>query len=146
PQDTYKISHLVKVDEHPPGAIVDTDPSHMVTVSEDIATTKAAQDLNGANNLNTFFNLGEPTLQYVGGNNPGMYYAFQLEFDGAGNRDKVGGIVPGYILVSAENPNLPPVRHIGVDPTTHVDYHMLVSIAGGLGSTPDAWAYNHGYS
>ena len=34
-----------------------------------------------------------------------MWYVFPLEFDGAGNKHRLHGIEPGYIMVSAEDPN-----------------------------------------
>jgi hypothetical protein len=49
-------------------------------------------------------------------------------------------IAPGYIMVSAEDPDAIPVEHYdGL-------YSMIVSLGGGQGSEPDRWAYSHGYS
>ncbi len=40
-----------------------------------------------------------------------MWYVFPLEFDGAGNKARLNAIEPGYIMVSAEDPNAVPVEH-----------------------------------
>ena len=69
-----------------------------------------------------------------------MWYVFPLEFDGAGDKARLHAIVPGYIMVSAEDPDAIPVEHYdGL-------YSMIVSLGGGQGSEPDRWAYSHGYS
>jgi hypothetical protein len=47
--------------------------------------------------------------------------------------------VPGYIMVSAEDPDAIPVEHYDGA------YSMIVSLGGGQGSEPDRWAYDHGY-
>jgi hypothetical protein len=65
---------------------------------------------------------------------------FPLEFDGAGNKARLHAIEPGYIMVSAEDPNAIPVEHYDGQ------YSMVVSLGGGQGSEPDRWAYSHGYS
>ena len=113
----------------------------MVIVSPDIATTKASQamatGLAGQRNYSTYLQLGPATLQYVDGR---MWYVFPLEFDGAGNKARLHAVVPGYIMVSAEDPNATPVEHYdGL-------YSMTISLGGGQGSEPDRWAYSHGYS
>ena len=69
-----------------------------------------------------------------------MWYVFPLEFDGAGNKARLHAIEPGYIMVSAEDPNAVPVEHYDGA------YSMIVSLGGGQGSEPARWAYSHGYS
>jgi hypothetical protein len=69
-----------------------------------------------------------------------MWYVFPLEFDGAGNKARLDAIEPGYIMVSAEDPNAAPVEHYDGP------YSMIVSLGGGQGSEPARWAYSHGYS
>jgi hypothetical protein len=113
----------------------------MVIVSPDIATTKASQamatGIASQRNYSTYLKLGPEILQYVDGR---MWYVFPLEFDGAGNKHRLHGIEPGYIMVSAEDPNAAPVEHYDGG------YSMIVSLGGGQGSEPDRWAYSHGYS
>jgi hypothetical protein len=139
--NSYLASHLVSVAVEPGDQMPASSTDHMVIVSSDIATTKASQamatGIAGQRNYSTYLNLGPATLQYVDGR---MWYVFPLEFDGAGNKARLNAIVPGYIMVSAEDPNAIPVeRYDG-------QYSMVVSLGGGQGSEPDRWAYDHGYS
>jgi hypothetical protein len=137
----YLASHLVSVTVAPTAQLPASSTDNMVIVSSDIATTKASQAMAsgvaGQRNYNTYLQLGPATLQYVDGR---MWYVFPLEFDGAGNKARLHAIVPGYIMVSAEDPNAIPVEHYDGQ------YSMTVSLGGGQGSEPDRWAYSHGYS
>jgi len=139
--DAYRASHLVSVTVAPGDQLPASSTDHMVIVSPDIATTKASQamatGLAGQRNYSTYLQLGPATLQYVDGR---MWYVFPLEFDGAGNKARLHSVVPGYIMVSAEDPNATAVEHYdGL-------YTMIISLGGGQGSEPDRWAYTHGYS
>jgi hypothetical protein len=139
--NAYQASHLVSVTVAPGDQLPASSTDHMVIVSPDIATTKASQamatGIAGQRNYSTYLQLGPATLQYVDGR---MWYVFPLEFDGAGNKARLHAIEPGYIMVSAEDPNAVPVEHYdGL-------YSMVVSLGGGQGSEPDRWAYSHGYS
>jgi len=110
--DPYLASHLVSVTVAPSAQPPASSTDNMVIVSSDIATTKASQamasGIAGQRNYNTYLQLGPATLQYVDGR---MWYVFPLEFDGAGNKARLHAIVPGYIMVSAEDPNAIPVEH-----------------------------------
>ncbi|HTR93911.1 MAG TPA: hypothetical protein VMI73_19440 [Trebonia sp.] len=139
--NSYLASHLVSVTVAPGDQMPASSTDHMVIVSPDIATTKASQamatGIASQRNYSTYLRLGPEVLQYVDGR---MWYVFPLEFDGAGNKHRLHGIEPGYIMVSAEDPNAAPVeRYDG-------GYSMIVSLGGGQGSEPDRWAYSHGYS
>src|SRR3984957_19937571 len=139
--NAYLASHLVSVTVAPSEQMPASSTDHMVIVSPDIATTKASQAMAtgvaGQRNFSTYLQLGPATLQYVNGR---MWYVFPLEFDGAGNKARLHAIEPGYIMVSAEDPNAIPVEHYdGL-------YSMIVSLGGGQGSEPARWAYSHGYS
>jgi hypothetical protein len=139
--DAYRASHLVSVTVEPGDRLPASSTASMVIVSPDIATTKASQamatGLAGQRNYSTYLELGPATLQYAAGH---MWYVFPLEFDGAGNKARLHAVVPGYIMVSAEDPGTVPVeRYDGA-------YAMIVSLGGGQGSEPDRWAYDHGYS
>jgi hypothetical protein len=140
-RDAYLASHLVSVTIAPGDQLPASSTDHMVIVSPDIATTKASQamatGIAGQRNYSTYLQLGPATLQYV---DDRMWYVFPLEFDGAGNKARLHAIVPGYIMVSAEDPNAIPVEHYDGQ------YSMVVSLGGGQGSEPDRWAYSHGYS
>jgi hypothetical protein len=139
--NAYQASHLVSVTVAPSDQLPASSTDHMVTVSPDIATTKASQAMAtgvaGQRNYSTYLQLGPATLQYVAGR---MWYVFPLEFDGAGNKARLHAIEPGYIMVSAEDPDAIPVEHYDGG------YSMVVSLGGGQGSEPDRWAYSHGYS
>ena len=139
--NAYLASHLVSVTVAPGDQLPASSTDHMVIVSPDIATTKASQamatGIAGQRNYSTYLQLGPATLQYVDGR---MWYVFPLEFDGAGNKARLHAIEPGYIMVSAEDPNAVPVEHYDGA------YSMIVSLGGGQGSEPDRWAYSHGYS
>ena len=139
--DAYLASHLVSVTVAPGDQLPASSTDHMVIVSPDIATTKASQamatGIAGERNYSTYLTLGPATLQYVDGR---MWYVFPLEFDGAGNKARLHAIEPGYIMVSAEDPNAVPVEHYDGA------YSMIVSLGGGQGSEPARWAYSHGYS
>ena len=139
--NAYLASHLVNVTVAPSDQLLASSTDNMVIVSPDIATTKASQamatGIAGQRNYSTYLQLGPATLQYVDSR---MWYVFPLEFDGAGNKARLHGIVPGYIMVSAEDPDAIPVEHYdGL-------YSMIISLGGGQGSEPDRWAYSHGYS
>ncbi len=139
--DAYLASHLVSVTVAPGDQLPASSTDNMVIVSPDIATTKASQamatGIAGQRNFSTYLQLGPATLQFVDGR---MWYVFPLEFDGAGNKARLDAIEPGYIMVSAEDPNAIPVEHYDGG------YSMVVSLGGGQGSEPDRWAYSHGYS
>jgi hypothetical protein len=139
--NAYLASHLVSTTVAPGDQLPASSTGNMVIVSPDIATTKASQamatGIAGQRDYSTYLQLGPATLQYVDGR---MWYVFPLEFDGAGNKARLHAIVPGYIMVSAEDPNAIPVEHYdGL-------YSMVVSLGGGQGSEPDRWVYSHGYS
>jgi len=139
--NAYLASHLVSVTVAPSDQMPASSTDHMAIVSPDIATTKASQAMAtgvaGQRNYSTYLQLGPATLQYVDGR---MWYVFPLEFDGAGNKARLHAIEPGYIMVSAEDPDAIPVEHYDGR------YSMVVSLGGGQGSEPDRWAYSHGYS
>jgi hypothetical protein len=139
--NAYLASHLVSVTVAPGDQLPASSTDHMVVVSPDIATTKASQAMAtgvaGQRNYSTYLQLGPATLQYVDGR---MWYVFPLQFDGAGNKARLHAIEPGYIMVSAEDPDAIPVEHYDGR------YSMVVSLGGGQGSEPDRWAYSHGYS
>ena len=139
--NAYLASHLVNVTVEPGDQLPASSTENMVIVSPDIATTRASQamatGLAGQRNYSTYLRLGPATLQYVDGQ---MWYVFPLEFDGAGNKARLHAIDPGYIMVSAQDPDAIPVEHYDGP------YSMIISLGGGQGSEPARWAYDHGYS
>ena len=139
--NAYLAAHLVNVTVASSNQLPASSTEHMVIVSPDIATTKASQamatGIAGQRNYSTYLQLGPATLQYVDSR---MWYVFPLEFDGSGNKARLHAIVPGYIMVSAEDPNAIAVEHYDGQ------YSMTISLGGGQGSEPVRWAYSHGYS
>jgi hypothetical protein len=139
--NAYLASHLVSVTVAPGDQLPASSTDNMVVVSPDIATTKASQamatGIAGQRNYSTYLQLGPATLQFV---DERMWYVFPLEFDGAGNKARLHAVEPGYIMVSAEDPDAIPVEHYDGP------YSMVVSLGGGQGSEPARWAYSHGYS
>lgn len=139
--DAYRAAHLVNVTTAPGAQMPASSTGHMVIVSPDIAQTKASQTMStgiaGQRDYSTYLQLGTATLQYVGGQ---MWYVFPLKFDGSGNKARLHAVMPGYIMVSAEDPNAAPVEHYDSQ------YSMIVGEGGGQGSEPARWAYSHGYS
>ena len=139
--NAYRAAHLVSVSSAPGAQMPASSTDHMVVVSPDIATTKASQTMStgiaGQRDYSTYLQLGTATLQYTGGR---MWYVFPLKFDGSGNKARLHAVMPGYIMVSAEDPNAAPVEHYDNQ------YSMIVGEGGGQGSEPARWAYSHGYS
>ena len=139
----YKASHLVSVTVAGPATLPASSTSQLVTVDENVATTRASLAINsgvaGVRNYSTYLQLGPATLQMVAGK---MMYVFPLEYDGSGAKARLHGMEPGYMMVSATNtdPKSPVIEHYdGM-------YSMRVSLGGGQGSEPLRWAYDHGYS
>lgn len=139
--NAYRAAHLVRVTSAPGTQMPASSTDHMVIVSPDIATTKASQTMStgiaGQRDYSTYLQLGTATLQYVEGR---MWYVFPLKFDGSGNKARLHAVMPGYIMISAEDPNAAPVEHYDNQ------YSMIVGEGGGQGSEPARWAYSHGYS
>ena len=138
PHDAKAAANIVHVTQEPSDALPASVTSDLVVVTPDQAATKASQAMSSGiaatRNYATYTNPGPATLQRVNGK---MWYAFQLEFDGAGNKKRLHGVVPGYIMISAEDPNAAPVeRYDG-------PYTMIVSLAGGQGSEPMRYVRDH---
>jgi hypothetical protein len=138
PHDAHAASHIVQVTLAKDDQLPASSTDHLVVVTPDQAATRASQAMSsgiaGTRNYATYTNPGPATLQRVDG---AMWYVFQLEFDGAGNKQRLHGIVPGYIMISAEDPNAAPVeRYDG-------QYTMVVSLAGGQGSEPMRYVRDH---
>jgi hypothetical protein len=138
--NAYKASHIVPVSVESNDAMPASSTSNMVVVSPDIATTRAKQAMSagiaGQRNYNTYLNLTAPALQYVSGH---MWYVFALHFDSSRNKHHLHNIEPGYIMVSAEDPNAEPIEHYDGQ------YTMKICLDCGQSSEPQRYAYNNGY-
>ena len=103
-----------------------------MTLTPDQAATRASQAMNqgvsATRNYATYTNPGPATLQRIDGK---MWYAFQLEFDGSGNKQRLHAVVPGYILISAEDPNAAAVeRYAPQFPNASMDRRVKRTLAG----------------
>jgi hypothetical protein len=137
----HKASHIVAVSVAGQQAPPASSTAQLVTVDSSVATTRASQAMTsgiaGQRNFSTFLMLGPAQLQMVAGQ---MVYVFPLEFEGAGAKQRLHAIEPGYMMVSATNPNAPIVENYDNQ------YSMIVSLGNGQGGDPLRWAYDHGYS
>jgi hypothetical protein len=136
---------IVPVTEYRSDTLPASTTSNLVIVTGDEAYTKASTAMSSGiaatRNYSSNLDLGPATLQMVDGM---MYYVFPLEFQGNINKTRLGSVEPGYIMISAQDPNAAPIERYGSPQTPQ--YSMVVSLAGGQGSEPDRWAYDHGYS
>jgi hypothetical protein len=139
PHDARKAATgIVHVTTEPGDALPASSASDLVVVTPDEAATRASQamssGISATRNFATYTNLGPATLQRVDGK---MQYVFPLEFDGSGNKQRLHARVPGYVMISAEDPNAEPAeRYDG-------RYTMIVSGAGGQGSEPLRYVRDH---
>jgi hypothetical protein len=129
----------------PDNVLPASSTSELVALTPDEAATKASQAMSSGLaatlNYGTYTNLGPATLERVDGT---MEYVFTLEFDGAGNKARLHAVVPGYIMIDAEDPGAAPVERYASPQTPQ--YSMIVSLSGGQGSEPLRYARDHGYS
>jgi hypothetical protein len=139
--NAWKASHIVPVTVEQTDALPPSSTSHMLIVTPGIAYARASQAMasgvSGRLGYNTYLNLGDPTPEFLYGS---AQYAFPLEVDGNGNKQRLHGVVPGYIVVNGENPNATPLEVYGGDHTMKVDVGM------GQGAEPDRWVHDHGYA
>jgi len=138
--DAYRASHLVPVVQEAQSQLPASSTAQLVIVPPDVATNKASQAMSngiaGQRNYNTLLTLGPATLQSVNGQ---MVYVFPLEFNGAINKRHLDSVNPGYMMVSATDPDATVVEHYdGL-------YSMIVSLGNGQGGDPIHWARDHGY-
>lgn len=135
---------LVHVTEYSSDTLPASTTTNLVVVTGDEAATKASQAMSSGEaatrNFSSNLDLGPATLQMIDGQ---MWYVFPLEFQGSINKKHLGSVEPGYIMVSAQDPNAEPVERYAPQ---FPQASMVVSLGGGQGSEPDRWAYDHGYS
>jgi len=80
------------------------DPNHIRLVSSNNANFLATKAMGQDGSIGSQFHLGESTLQLIKGE---LWYVFPLEYDGLMVANSTGSI-PGYVMVSAENPEEQP--------------------------------------
>jgi len=142
-----KLAALTSVTEAKTGEYPDTDAEHMLLVSSETAELKADNVMGtGENrNLNTFYDRGNATLQSVGNH---LYWLFPLSPDGWKNYNKVKGVVPGYVVVDAENPDavatLQTTFNDGQDPNKKLE--IKYSPEGSYDGKIERHVWKHGYA
>jgi hypothetical protein len=110
-----QLASMVNIERADIGEYPETDPEHMVLMSEEAARFKADQSLNTIRdelNISSIYDLNDAALQSIDGH---LYWAFDLKFDGWRNANKYNRIVPCYTLVDAENPDASPTLECGYE-------------------------------
>lgn len=79
------------------------NPNHIRLVSSGYARFLADKAMGQDGSIGSQYHLGDDILQIIKGE---LWYAFPLEYNGYMVASSTGSI-PGYVLVSAENPDLP---------------------------------------
>lgn len=110
----YRLAHLPSTHSEAVGAYPPTDTEHISLVPEQAAQFKADQALTQAQgkfaNLSTQYDVGDGAEQSI---NNHLYWVFALHLNGWRVANRVGRIVPGYIVVDAENPEAQPLLKLG---------------------------------
>ncbi|MGH8483325.1 MAG: hypothetical protein ACRESP_02885, partial [Pseudomonas sp.] len=122
-------------DVYPP-----TDEQRMVVVGEQNARLTAGSVLS-QDNIGTQFNLGTGDLQSVDGR---MYHVFDLTFKTFQASNAANGIVPGYVMVDAENPSAPPrLQRTPFDAAPDAPFFQIKYQLGGFfGSYLERYVYD----
>lgn len=131
------LANLVHVVKEPVGSYPNTDPNHILMVPEETATFEANNVLGSAtkDNISTIFGLGAGTLQSVGQH---LYWLYPLVPSGWRNSNRVHGASPGFVIVDAEDPNVPAQLKLG--------YHMRFFPGGKYDHSLARYLWTHGYS
>lgn len=129
----------VVIEQMPDGLYPETDANHIIQVPEEAARFKARQIIAEAKdesgrNLSTVYQVHHPALQSVNGH---LYWIFELGFSGWRVSNQVDRIVPGYIVVDAEDPQARPDVRLG--------YKMKYTYGSPLNTSLHRLIYNSGY-
>lgn len=130
---------LVNIEEQPAGLYPETDADHILLVPEEAALFKARQIISKASdtegrNLSTIYTPDYPALQSI---NQHLYWVFQLKLVGWRVANQVNRIVPGYIVVDAEDPSAEPMVKLG--------YKMQYTLGAPTRNSLERYIYSHGY-
>ncbi len=108
------LAKLANVVQEAPGAYPETDTEHISLMPKEAAAFKADNALSqvsGKNtNLSTLYSAGSPNKQSI---NKHLYWVFPLKLGGTNAARRVKYIVPGYIVVDAEDPEAAPKLKLG---------------------------------
>ncbi|HET7529049.1 MAG TPA: hypothetical protein VFJ84_02370 [Candidatus Saccharimonadales bacterium] len=110
----HTLRDLVSVKFEKPGAYPDTDPNHILMVSEQMADFKASTVLasNTQRNVGTYFKLGSGVLQSVDHH---LYWLYLLKPNSWRQAGKFHGHSIGYVVVDAEDPDVPARLKLGYE-------------------------------
>lgn len=97
-----KLAGQLDVTMAKPGDYPETDADHMKIVGKASAERKANQALSNNKDINTYYDLGDGSLQSV---NDHLYYIYELELTNRRNQKRLNYTVPGFVVVDAENPD-----------------------------------------
>lgn len=137
----YRLAKLANVHEEEVGMYPPTDTEHIGLMPEEAAQFKADQALTqgqGKNaNLSTQYDVGNAAKQKI---NDHLYWIFELRLNGWRNANYLNRIVPGYIVVDAENPE--------AQPQLKLDFHMKYTPGAPTGNSLDRliWTKYKNYS
>ena len=145
--DAQKAAYgIVHVNEDAHGIPIASSTAQLAVISPDIATTEASSAMAsgeaGQRNYSTFLSLGTPVLQLVDNK---MEYVFQLAFDGSGAKQRLNGVEPGYIMVSATDTN-PDTAIVERYAPEFPAASMKIFAGAGQSQEPARYAYTHGYT
>lgn len=133
------LAAVANIVEQPLGSYPETDADHILLVPQEAAVFKARQVIAEATdkdgrNLSTLFNVYEPALQSV---NTHLYWIFNLRISGWLVGNQINRIVPGYIIVDAEDPDAAAQVRLG--------YKMEYTIGAPTRNSAGRHIYNSGY-
>ena len=113
-----------------------TDTNHIRIVSVESAQSRAHSALGSASasNLSTLYSVSDGVLQSVDDH---LYYLFPLDFNSRRVANSQHHIVPGYIVVDAEDPNTPAKLRTG--------YKMIYTAGDTFEHKLNRYVYDHGY-
>jgi hypothetical protein len=144
------LAHQIKVikestEKDPTHNYPDTDPDHMLTVSEETADFKANQVLatSRQHNLGTIYRVGAGTLQSVDDH---LYWIYGLEPTGFRNSTKLEGMngsSPGFVVVDAEDPDAN--AKLMLEDSSGNQYHLEYYLGGYHTHKLERYLWAHGY-
>ncbi len=141
PSGTAKMLQLFQPKEGTPGTLPDADPNHLIRVTQEVAIAKARQAFPG--DIGSYLQPGIAYLQKLDGR---WVYIVDLKPSDQQSFNNAGGNSPGYVIVSAEDPNAQAVYRGGFkihyvpdlgwpmdnDLDRYVYYHFTLPFARGL--------------
>ena len=116
-QGAKKLAGYADIQVMPDGVYPETDSDHIIVVPVETAVFKARQKISQAsdakgNTLSTMYHIDCCVLQSI---NNHAYWVSEMRFNGWRISNTVGRVVPGYIVVDAEDPNAEPQVRLGYE-------------------------------